>query len=100
MEFYQVVGLSLVIAMAFVVDSTVKLFRYRRRNKDTLEPVPFRDLAILARPSRFTREEARLTYRNWISCAATVVLITLFLALSPEGTGSVGGVSGPADSAG
>lgn len=97
MEFYQVVGLSLVIAMAFVADSTVKLFRFRRRNKETLEPVRFRDLAVLKRPSAFPPEEARLTYRNWIACAATIILVATFLALSPEGIGGVSGAAGSAD---
>ena len=43
MEFHHFVAISVLICMAFVVDTTVKLFRYRRRHKDELDGKPFRD---------------------------------------------------------
>lgn len=83
MEFYQVVAICIVICMAFVIDSTVKLFRYRRRNKIEQSFLKFRDLQILRRPNDFEMQEARLTYKNWISSGAMLVLIITFLVISP-----------------
>ena len=93
MELHQVIGVSLVLAMAFVVDSTVKLFRFRRRNRDSLKLTRLRDLTILIRPNEFPPEEARLTYRNWIACGAFLALLLIFLAIKPESLGGFAGVN-------
>ena len=84
MEFHQVIAISIVIALAFVIDSTVKLFRFRRRNKITQAPWQFRDIKILKRPNDYPLEEARLTAKNWISSAVLFGLIVVFLLTSPE----------------
>ena len=84
MEFHHFVAISVLICMAFVVDTTVKLLRYRRRHKDELDGKPFRDLRILRRPNDFPLQEARLTYKNWISCVAMLVTIAIFLFSDPE----------------
>jgi|GEM_PF-1444472 len=98
MSLHQVAAICIVIALAFVVDSTVKLYRFRRKNKITDR---FRDIRILRRPTDFPFEETRLTYRSWISCAATLGFIVLFLILAPEGVGPMDALSpGPAETAG
>lgn len=84
MPFHQIVAICIVIAMAFVIDSTVKLFRYRRRNETSLTRGPLRDIAILRRPNDFPIEETRLTYRNWIACGGMLALMILFLLTSPD----------------
>lgn len=84
MEFHQVIAISIVIALAFVIDSTVKLFRFRRRNKITQAPWQLRDIKILKRPNDYPLEEARLTAKNWISSAVLLGLIVVFLLTSPE----------------
>lgn len=84
MEFHQAVAICIVIAMAFVIDSTVKLFRYRRRSQISAMRGPLRDIQILRRPNDFEMEETRLTYKNWLSCAAMLALMILFLLTSPD----------------
>lgn len=84
MEFHQAVAICIVIAMAFVIDSTVKLYKYRRKNDIQNLKGPLRDLSILRRPLDYPHEEARLTIRNWLSCAVMLGLMVLFLLTSPE----------------
>jgi hypothetical protein len=90
MEFHIVIAIAIIITMAFVMDSTVKLFRFRRKNKITQSPLKFRDISILRRPNDFPVEEARLTYKNWISCTVMLVLMMLFLYVSPDSLRDVG----------
>lgn len=83
MELHQAVAICIVIALAFVIDSTVKLYKYRRKNEITNLKGPFRDISILRRPLDFEYEEARLTIRNWLSCAMMLALVVAFLLISP-----------------
>jgi len=91
LQLHLVFAICTLVALGFVVDSTVKLYRYRRKNAQTLGKMAFRDFAILRRPNDFAVEEARLTYKNWISSLATLVLIALFAWASPEPDGAAGG---------
>ena len=84
MELYQVVAISVIVAIAFCLDSTVKLYRYRRRNNINQSPLQFRDIKILRRPNDYETEETRLTYRNWISSIAVLALLLLFVKIKPE----------------
>jgi hypothetical protein len=90
MEFHIVVAIAIIIALALVMDSTLKLFRFRRKNKITQSPLKFRDISILRRPNDFPVEEARLTYKNWISCTVMLILMVLFLYISPDSLRDVG----------
>ena len=47
--------------MAFLIDSTVKLWRYRKRNGLLKASLGSRDIKILMRPNDYEVEEARLT---------------------------------------
>ncbi len=80
MQLQNIIAICIVIALAFVIDSTVKLYRYRRRNEISGR---LRDLAILRRPNDFPIQEARLTFKNWIACGAMLVLVALFLLIGP-----------------
>ena len=84
MDIYIVVAIAIIITMAFVLDSTVKLFRFRRQNKVAQVSLKFRDISILRRPNDFPVEEARLTYKNWISCTVMLLLMAIFLCISPD----------------
>ena len=90
MAFHQIVAICIVVALAFVIDSTVKLFRFRRKNgiRDR-----FRDLRIMRRPSDFPLDEARLTYKSWIACIATLGFVLLFLVVAPSGVGPIDALS-------
>jgi len=90
MQFHQIVALCIVIALAFVIDSTVKLQRYRRKNEIR---GGLRDFRILRRPNDFPLEETRLAFRNWISCAATLGFVVLYLVAAPPGVGPTDALS-------
>lgn len=83
MEFHQAVAICIVISMAFVIDSTVKLYKYRRKNGIHNMQGPLRDMKILRRPLDYDHEEARLTIRNWLSCCMMLALMVVFLIASP-----------------
>lgn len=89
MQFHQIVSIGVMIALAFVIDTTVKLFRYRRRAKISQEPWRMRDIQILRKPDQFPADEVNLARRHWIACAAMLGLILLFLAVRPDVIDSV-----------
>ncbi|MEQ9123289.1 MAG: hypothetical protein RIM80_12070 [Alphaproteobacteria bacterium] len=91
MEFHQIVALCIVIALAFVIDSTVKLQRYRRKNE--IRGAALRDFRILRRPNEFPLQETRLAFRSWIACAAAVGFVVLYLAAAPPGVGPTDALS-------
>ncbi len=72
------------IAMGFVVNSTLKLNRYRKKTGVKRTMVDLRDLSVLRQPRNYDNEEVRLVRSNWIACAALLALVLLMLALSPE----------------
>ena len=90
MEFHRVVAICIIIALALVIDSGIKLFRYRRRNEIRDR---FRDFHVLRRPSDFPLVEARLTYKCWIASMSTLGLVLLFLATAPPGEGPLDSLS-------
>ena len=77
MQIHLIFAICTLVSLGVVVDTTVKLFRFRRKNAQTLGKMAFRDFAILRRPNDFPVEETRLTYKNWLSSLATLVLIAL-----------------------
>lgn len=72
------------IAMGFVVNSTLKLTRFRKKTGVKRTMVDLRDLSVFSQPDKFDVEEVRLVRRNWIACAALFALVLLMLAVSPE----------------
>ena len=84
MEAYQVVAVTVMIAMGFVVNSTLKLTRFRKKTGVKRTMVDLRDLSVFRQPDKFDVEEVRLVRRNWIACAALFALVLLMLAVSPE----------------
>jgi len=83
MQFHQIVALAVMLSLGFLIDTTVKLFRYRRRAKIAQEPWRMRDIQILRKPEAFEAEEVRLARRHWVSCALMLGLILLFLTVRP-----------------
>jgi len=84
MEAYQVVAITVMIAMGFVVNSTLKLTRFRKKTGVKRTMVDMRDLSVFRQPASFDAEEVRLVRRNWIACAVLFALVLLMLAVSPE----------------
>ena len=84
MEAYQVVAVAVMIGMGFVVNSTLKLTRFRKKTGVKRTMVDLRDLSVFRQPGNFDVEEVRLVRRNWIACAALFALVLLMLAVSPE----------------
>ena len=84
MEPYQAVALVAMFAMGFVVSSTIKLNRFRKKIGVTRTMFDLRDLSVIRQPQNYDVEEVRLVRKNWIACAATLALILLMLGLSPE----------------
>jgi hypothetical protein len=84
MELYQVVAMAVMIAMGFVVNSTLKLTRFRKKIGVKRTMVDLRDLYVFRQPRNYDSEEVRLVRANWIACAAVLALVLLMLALSPE----------------
>jgi hypothetical protein len=84
MELYQVVAIAVMIAMGFVVNSTLKLTRFRKKIGVKRTMVDLRDLYVFRQPRNYDSEEVRLVRANWIACAAVLALVLLMLALSPE----------------
>jgi hypothetical protein len=84
MEAYQVVAITVMIAMGFVVNSTLKLTRFRKKTGVKRTMVDMRDLSVFRQPASFDAEEVRLVHRNWIACAVLFALVLLMLAVSPE----------------
>jgi len=84
MEAYQVVAIAVMIAMGFVVNSTLKLTRFRKKTGVKRTMVDLRDLSVFRQPGNFDAEEVRLVRSNWIACAALFALVLLMLAVSPE----------------
>ena len=84
MEAYQFVAVAVMIAMGFVVNSTLKLTRFRKKTGVKRTMVDLRDLSVFRRPGNYDAEEVRLVRNNWITCAALLALVLLMLAVSPE----------------
>ncbi len=84
MEAYQGVAIAVMIAMGFVVNSTLKLNGLRKKNGVVRTMVNLRDLSVLRQPQNYDTEEVRLVRSNWIACAALLALVLLMLAVSPE----------------
>jgi hypothetical protein len=84
MQPYQAVALAVMIAMAFVVNSTLKLDRFRKQIGVRRTMFNVRDLSVIRQPRNYDTEEVRLVRTNWIACAALLVLVLLMLAVSPE----------------
>ena len=84
MEPYQVVAIAAMIAMGFVVNSTLKLKNFRKKIGVKRTMVDLRDLSVLRQPRAYDAEEVRLVRTNWIACAALFALVLLMLAVSPE----------------
>jgi hypothetical protein len=84
MEPYQVVAIAVMIAMGFVVNSTLKLTRFRKKIGVKRTMVDLRDLSVFRQPRNYDNEEVRLVRANWIACAALLALVLLMLAVSPE----------------
>ena len=84
MEAYQVVAVAVMIAMGFVVNSTLKLTRFRKKTGVKRTMLDLRDLSVFRQPGNFDVEEVRLVRRNWIACATLFALVLLMLAVSPE----------------
>ena len=86
MQAYQVVAVAVavMIAMGFVVNSTLKLTRFRKKTGVKRTMVDLRDLSVFRQPDNFDAEEVRLVRSNWIACAALFALVLLMLAVSPE----------------
>ena len=84
MHFHQVIAIAVMVALALVIDTTIKLFRYRRRAKIAQEPWRMRDVQILRKPEQFEPDEVKLARRHWIACVAMLAMILLFLALRPD----------------
>jgi hypothetical protein len=84
MEQYQAAAIAVMIAMGFVVNSTLKLTRFRKKIGVKRTMVDLRDLYVFRQPRNYDSEEVRLVRANWIACAAVLALVMLMLALSPE----------------
>ena len=84
MEPYQAVAIAVMIAMGFVVNSTMKLNKYRKKIGVKRTAVNLRDLSVFRQPWNYDAEEARLVRTNWIACATLFALVLLMLAVSPE----------------
>ena len=84
MEPYQAVAVAVMIAMGFVVNSTLKLSRFRKKIGVKRTMVDLRDLSVFRQPRDYDVEEVRLVRANWIACAAVFALVLLMLAVSPE----------------
>lgn len=83
MQFHQIVALAVMVALGFLIDTTIKLFRYRRRAKIAQEPWRMRDIQILRKPEAFEVDEVRLARRHWIACALMLGMFLLFLFVRP-----------------
>ena len=53
MEAYQVVAIAVMIAMGFVVNSTLKLTRFRKKTGVKRTMVDLRDLSVFRQPDNF-----------------------------------------------
>lgn len=84
MEYHQAIAICVIISLAFVIDSTIKLYKYRAKNKVDHIRGPLRDIAIVRRPAQFPLEESRLVIRNWLSCLAFLGLLVAFHFASPD----------------
>jgi len=84
MEPYQAVALAVMIAMGFVVNSTLKLSKFRKKIGVKRTMVNLRDLSVFRQPGNYDTEEVRLVRSNWIACATLLALVLLMLAVSPE----------------
>ena len=84
MEPYQAVAIAVMIAMGFVVNSTLRLSRFRKKIGVKRTMVDLRDLSVFRQPRDYDVEEVRLVRANWIACAAVFALVLLMLAVSPE----------------
>jgi hypothetical protein len=84
MEPYQAVAVAVMIAMGFVVNSTMRLTKFRKKIGVKRTMVNLRDLSVFRRPRNYDAEEVRLVRTNWIACATVLALVLLMLAVSPE----------------
>ncbi len=84
MEPYQAVAVAVMIAMGFVVNSTMRLNKFRKKIGVKRTMVNLRDLSVFRRPRNYDSEEVRLVRTNWIACATVFALVLLMLAVSPE----------------
>ena len=84
MEPYKAVAIAVMIAMGFVVNSTLKLNRFRKKIGVKRTMVDLRDLSVFRQPRNYDAEEVRLVRANWITCAALLALVILMLGVIPE----------------
>jgi hypothetical protein len=84
METYQAVAIAVMIAMGFVVNSTLKLNKLRKENGIVWPMINLRDLSVFMQPQDYDAKEVHLVRSNWIACAAVFVLVLLMLAVIPE----------------
>lgn len=98
MDYHQAIAICVVISLAFVIDSTIKLYKYRAKNEVDHIRGPLRDIAIVRRPAAFPLEESRLVIRNWLSCFAFLGLLVAFYFASPDDVGPSSALTPPAPS--
>lgn len=84
MEAYQAVGIGVMVAMGFVVHSTVRLNALRKARKVERHMINVRDWFVLIRPADFDAEEVQWVRTSWIACAALMGLLLLLFALAPD----------------
>ncbi len=84
MEPYQAVAVAVMIAMGFVVNSTMKLNKFRKKIGVKRTMVNLRDLSVFRQPRNYDTEEVRLVRTNWVACVTLFTLVLLMLAVSPE----------------
>jgi hypothetical protein len=83
METYQFVAIGVMVAMALVVDSTLRLNSLRKKLGIARPMINWRDLAVVWQPQDFDAYEVTLVRRNWIACTAVFGLVILMLTLIP-----------------
>ena len=84
MEPYQAVAVAVMIAMGFVVNSTMKLNKFRKKIGVKRTMVNLRDLSVFRQPRNYDTEEVHLVRTNWVACVTLFTLVLLMLAVSPE----------------
>lgn len=84
MDLYHAFAICVVISLAFVVDSTIKLYKYRKKEEISQLRGPARDFAIIKDPTAYNFQEARLVIRSWLSCLLFLILLGVFYFMSPD----------------
>ena len=83
METYHFVAIVVVIAMGFVVDTTLRLNKLRKQLGIVRPMINWRDLEVAYQPQDFDAYEVTLVRRNWAACTAVFALVLLLLTLLP-----------------